>query len=180
MLAVGQPSQQTPALKTRRLGEKTLTLGNMKDRDLIARAILIKDGALLVNGNSNKKTGERYVALPGGHVDPGESCIDALKREIEEELAATCEVGELAFVTEDIYPGREKDEKARHELTLFYQATISGEKTRADGTIESPESWKNFHWLPLGDIAEANLLPRSAKKRLLDAELPLYQFTDSR
>ncbi|BCM90463.1 hypothetical protein IAD21_02316 [Abditibacteriota bacterium] len=153
----------------------------MKDRDLIARAIMIKDGALLVNGNTNKKTGEGYVALPGGHVDPGESCIEALKREIEEELAASCEVGELAFVTEDIYAGREKDEKvARHELTLFYQATISGEKTREDGTIESPEKWKNFHWLPLSEIGEANLLPRSAKKRLLDSQAPLYQFTDSR
>lgn len=152
----------------------------MKDRDLIARAILVKDSALLVNGNSNKKTGEKYVALPGGHVDPGESCIEALKREIEEELAATCEVGTLVFVTEDIYAGREKDEKSRHELTLFFAATISGEKTHADGTIESPEKWKNFHWLPLTQLEETNLLPRSAKKRLLDEDSPVYQFTDSR
>lgn len=152
----------------------------MKDRDLIARAILIKDGALLVNGNTNKKTGEAYVALPGGHVDPGESCIEALKREIEEELAASCEVGELAFVTEDIYPGREEGEKKRHELTLFFEATISGEQTRADGSIESPEKWKNFHWLPLSALGDTNLLPRSAKKRLLDQATGLYQFTDSR
>lgn len=152
----------------------------MKDRDLIARAVIIRDGALLVNGNSNKKTGDKYVALPGGHVDPGESCIEALKREIEEELAAKCEVGELAFVVEDIYPGREKDEKQRHELTLFFAATLSGETTRADGTLESPEKWKNFHWLQLANLSETNLLPRGAKKHLLDENAPLYQFTDSR
>lgn len=152
----------------------------MKDRDLIARAVIIKNGALLVNGNFNKKTGERYVALPGGHVDPGEHCVEALKREIEEELAASCEVGELAFVTEDIYPGREKDEKQRHELTLFFNATLSGETLRTDGTIASPEEWKNFHWLPLAQLGETNLLPRSAKKSILDKNAPLYQFTDSR
>ena len=152
----------------------------MKDRDLIARAVIVRDGALLVNGNSNKKTGDKYVALPGGHVDPGESCIEALKREIEEELAAKCEVGELVFVVEDIYPGREKDEKQRHELTLFFSAILSGETTRADGTLESPEKWKNFHWLPLAQLSEANLLPRGAKKHLLDNSSPLYQFTDSR
>ena len=152
----------------------------MKDRDLIARAVIIRDGALLVNGNTSKKTGMAYVALPGGHVDPGEHCVEALKREIEEELAASCEVGEMLFVTEDIYPGRDKDEKQRHELTLFFGATISGETTRADGTLESPEKWKNFHWLPLAQLSEANLLPRVAKKRLLDSSAPLYQFSDSR
>jgi 8-oxo-dGTP diphosphatase len=152
----------------------------MKDRDLIARAVLIKNGALLVNANSSPKTGEAYVALPGGHVDPGEHCAQALQREIEEELAARCEVGALLFVTEDIYGGREKGEKQRHELTLFFAATIEGETTRDDGTIQSPEKWKNFRWLPLTELAGANLLPRSAKKRLLDEAAPLYQFTDSR
>jgi len=152
----------------------------MKDRDLIARAVIIREGALLVNGNTNRKTGQSYVALPGGHVDPGENCVEALKREIEEELHATCQVAALLFVTEDIYPGREEGEKQRHELTLFFQATLSGETTRADGTVESPEKWKNFHWLSLGELSNSNLLPRSAKNRLLNEDAPLYQFTDSR
>jgi 8-oxo-dGTP diphosphatase len=152
----------------------------MKDRDLIARAVIWKDGALLVNGNTNRKTGEKYVALPGGHVDPGEHCVEALKREIEEELAASCEVGDLLFVTESIYAGREKDEKQRHELTLFFAATISGEQTREDGTIKSPEKWKNFHWLPENGLAGANLLPADAKSWLLKQNTSLYSFSDTR
>jgi 8-oxo-dGTP diphosphatase len=152
----------------------------MKDRDLIARAVIWKDGALLVNGNTNRKTGEKYVALPGGHVDPGEHCVEALKREIEEELAASCEVGDLLFVTESIYAGREKDEKQRHELTLFFAATISGEQTREDGTIKSPEKWKNFHWLPENQLEAANLLPTDAKSWLLKQDTSLYSFSDTR
>lgn len=152
----------------------------MKTAEIIARAVIWKNGALLVNGNSNKKTGAKYVALPGGHVDPGEGCVEALKREIEEELAAKCEVGDLLFVTENFYPGREKDEKQRHELTLFFAATISGEQTRDDGTIFSPEDWKNFHWLPESKLEGANLLPEAAKKWLLKQSAALYSFADSR
>lgn len=152
----------------------------MKPPEIIARAVIWKDGALLVNGNQNKKTGEKYVALPGGHVDPGEHCVEALKREIEEELSARCEVGDLLFVTESIYAGREKDEKQRHELTLFFEATISGEQTREDGTIFSPEAWKNFHWLRQSEVESANLLPADAKKRLLGRSAALYSFADTR
>ncbi len=160
------------------------------ERDLIARAIIWKNDCLLVNGNKNKKTGEKYVALPGGHVDPGESCVQALQREIEEELAAKCEVGDLVFASENIYAGRELDEKKRHELTLVWNASISGEKSNADGTIESPEEWKNFHWLPKAQLETANLLPVTIKEFLIRSEyreeesvsedLPRYAFVDSR
>jgi 8-oxo-dGTP diphosphatase len=171
-----------------------LTLADMakhnSDRDLIARAIIWKNDCLLVNGNTNKKTSERYVALPGGHVDPGESCVQALQREIEEELAAKCSVGDLVFASENIYAGRELNEKKRHELTLVWSASISGEKTNADGTIESPEEWKNFHWLPKSQLESANLLPATMKEFLIlsafgeeeevAGELPRYAFADSR
>ncbi len=152
----------------------------MKPPELIARAVIHKNGALLVNGNTNKKTGQKYVALPGGHVDPGEDCVFALKREIEEEMAAECEVGDLLFVVESIYAGREEGEKQRHELTLFFAATIIGEQTGEDGTIFSPEAWKNFHWLPENELETANLLPGAAKKRLLGQSAALYDFSDTR
>lgn len=150
-------------------------------RDLIARAIIWKNDCLLVNGNTNKKTGQKYVALPGGHVDPGENCVQALQREIEEELAARCEVFDLVFVSENIYAGREKTEQQRHELTLVWNAQIEGETTRENGTIQSPEAWKNFHWLPKSQIVSANLLPETIKQFLLaENESPRYFFADTR
>ena len=150
------------------------------DRDLIARAILWKNDALLVNANYNSKTGENYVALPGGHVDAGEHCVQALQREIEEELAAQCQIGALQFVCENIYAGRRKSETQRHELTLFFAGTISGEQTRADSTIFSPEADKNFRWLPRAELEKANLLPADAKAFLLGQSGDLYHFSDTR
>ena len=148
--------------------------------DLIARVVLWKDGALLVNANRNSKTGDSYVALPGGHVDAGEHCVQALQREIEEELAAKCEVGDLQFVCENIYAGRRKSESQRHELTLVFAGTIAGEKTRDDGTIESPEKDKNFRWLPREELADANLLPADIKAFLLGEIEEKYRFSDTR
>ncbi len=155
------------------------------DRDLISRALIIKNGAILVNQNVNRKTGEAYVALPGGHVDPGEDCKTALIREIEEELAAEAKVHKLLFVAENIYAGRSKEEKQRHELTLIFAGEISGETS--DGlSVRSPEADKNFRWLPLEELGQANLLPANVKDFLV-RELPLeptqfadrYSFTDT-
>ena len=149
------------------------------DQDLIARAIIWKENALLVNANHNSKTGDSYVALPGGHVDPGENCVQALQREIEEEMAAQCEVGDLAFVCENIYAGRRKSETQRHELTLVFEATLSGEQTREDGTLKSPEADKNFHWLPRAELERAHLLPADVKAFLL-GDARRYRFSDTR
>ncbi len=148
--------------------------------DLIARAILWKDDALLVNANHNAKTGDDYVALPGGHVDPGEHCVEALQREIEEELAAQCQIGDLQFVSENVYAGRRQKESRRHELTLVFAGTISGEQTREDGTIHSPEKDKNFRWLPRAELATANLLPADIKAFLLGQIEQRYRFSDTR
>ena len=150
----------------------------MDNRDLIARAVLIKQGALLVNQNSNRKTGEKYVALPGGHVDPGEDCKGALTREIEEELAASAVIGDLVFVSESIYAGRNVGEKKRHELTLIFAGEISGEKSVGKSVL-SPEGDKDFVWLPLDQLAGANLLPANVKRFLLGHDLARYDFTDS-
>lgn len=156
------------------------------DRDLIARGLFLKQNLILVNQNVNRKTGEAYVALPGGHVDPGEDCQTALAREIEEELDGKANVGDLLFVSESIYAGRSHEEKKRHELTLVFAAEISGERTEGDRVL-SPETDKNFRWLPLSAVPEANLLPAAIKEFVIShlklagpaAESPRYVFQDS-
>jgi len=147
-------------------------------RELIARVAIIQNDCILVNQGQNKKSGEQYFALPGGHVDPGESCAQAAQRELEEELAAQIEVGELLFVSEQIYEGRKKGDEQRHELTLVFAATLTTAPREENGKILSPEKSKNFQWLPLTQLADANLLPRSLKQFLLKESPARYAFHD--
>ena len=53
--------------------------------------ILIKDNRVLVERRRmDKETDPGAVVIPGGHVEEGETHIEALKRELLEELGVTC------------------------------------------------------------------------------------------
>ena len=154
-----------------------------RDRDLIARAIVVRDGAVLVNRSRNSKTGEEYFALPGGHIDPGEDCITALEREFEEELGAKVAVYDLCFVSESIYAGRRKSETKRHELVLYFHADLASDLQENGKEVLSPEKDKNFQWLQLELLPTSNMLPVSVKEYLLatilERETAHYTFSDS-
>ncbi len=147
-------------------------------RELIARVVIMRHDCLLVNQGQSKLTAETYFALPGGHVDPGESCPQAAQRELEEELEAQIEVGDLLFVGEQIYAGRKKTDGKRHEVTLLFAATLTQAPREENGKLFSPEPSKNFQWLPLSQLPDANLLPRSIKQYLLKEIAARYAFHD--
>lgn len=148
-----------------------------KTHELIARGVIRKGGAILVNYGRNAKTGERYYALPGGHIDAGEDARTAVVRECEEELQIAVQAGDLVFVSESIYPGRHEDDGKRHEIVLYFEAELKSEPQMRDGAILSPESDKEFRWLPLEDVAGANVRPASFKEWLLGAPAR-YGFRD--
>ena len=153
--------------------------------ELIARGVIMRDGAVLANHSRNRKTETEYYALPGSHVDPGESCVAALQREIIEEIGCDVMVGDLLFVSESLYPGRSEDDHQRHELVLYFEATLQGTWRESDDRVESPEPGKDFRWLSLEELSDANLLPRSVKEFLLNRKIhhtpqesPAYVFSD--
>ena len=152
-------------------------------QEVIVRGILLRDGRVLANKSRGGKTGMPYAALPGGHLDPGESCRQAVAREFEEELGASIEVGSLCFVSESVYPGRTASDKSRHELVLYFHVTLRGDLAERDGRIVSPEASKNFAWIPLDQLDEANLLPLAIRGYLRgeheDSLRDLYSFDDS-
>ncbi len=59
------------------------------------RGIILHGEKLLVVKGSH---GRPYYALPGGHLDPGESPVECIKRELLEELGITPEIGRLLYV----------------------------------------------------------------------------------
>lgn len=56
------------------------------------------DGHVLVMERQNTGFADGLVGLPSGHLDPGETVLDAAAREAEEEIGVVIEPADLTFV----------------------------------------------------------------------------------
>jgi ADP-ribose pyrophosphatase YjhB (NUDIX family) len=81
------------------------------------RAIIVHNGRLLVV--KHQKTNE-YYALPGGHLEWGEDIIEAIKREVVEELGIEPKVGRLLYVHNLIQPEKESL-PAKQSIEFFFE-----------------------------------------------------------
>lgn len=72
----------------------------MSDRRVSARGIIYKDGKLLAQRPKSTKTGEEYEfwCTMGGGMDPGESIVECLHREMIEETGIEPEIGRLLYI----------------------------------------------------------------------------------
>ena len=95
---------------------------------------LIEDGDKILLQNRVKKDWQGY-ALPGGHVEPGESFVDAVIREMKEETGLDIKNPRLAGVKQ--FPIRD----GRYVVLLFRTAEYSGTLLSSDeGRMEWVEN----------------------------------------
>jgi 8-oxo-dGTP diphosphatase len=86
-------------------------------------AILMWQGRILLC--RQEKPGKEYWLLPGGGVDAGETLVEALRRELREELGVTADVqfeGPVAIV-DSIAPKSVKSRK--HVVHIIFAADLS-------------------------------------------------------
>ena len=132
--------------------------GKMKTINVVA-AIIVDDDKILTTQRGYGDFKGMWE-FPGGKIEAGESPEEALKREINEELNVTIEVGEFVKKIEYDYPQFHlsmecficKIEAGKLELKEHQQA-----KWVTKDTID------NVNWLP----ADVELIPK-LKKRLSD------------
>jgi len=99
-------------------------------------AILSKgDKVLLGKRLAGPKTG--YYGLPGGHIEFGETNLDACKRELEEET--NLKVGNLEKVTfsDAVIDGE-------HFVSVFFGAELDDDIEAENPEPEAHESWEWF------------------------------------
>ncbi|MCR4929156.1 MAG: 8-oxo-dGTP diphosphatase [Lachnospiraceae bacterium] len=102
---------------------------------------LIQDGNRILLQNRIKEDWKGYT-LPGGHVEPGESFVDAVVREMKEETGLDLISARLVGIKQ--FP----IENGRYIVLLFKSDNFSGD------VISSEEG--EMEWIDLNDIENIN------------------------
>jgi 8-oxo-dGTP diphosphatase len=96
----------------------------------VGAVITRADGQLLLIKRGNEP-GRGLWSLPGGHVEPGESDVVAVAREVREETGLVVKVGALA--------GRVQ--RGRYDISDYFATVVSGELAAATDALDAV--WDN-------------------------------------
>jgi 8-oxo-dGTP pyrophosphatase MutT (NUDIX family) len=91
-----KPSKSSGSSKRRRRGTRA------QDREFSAGGVVVRgDQVVVIVPTRRAADGSRVLALPKGHVDPGETPVQAAEREVREETGIraepVCELGESRY-----------------------------------------------------------------------------------
>ncbi len=105
-----------------------------------------------------------YWILPGGVVEPRETLHEAVRREMLEETGLSCEVGEMVFVKELLYPEPEADNRGsrHHSISIGFSCQVTGGEliTGKDPELGDQEQVIiEARWLPLERLGEYEIYP---------------------
>lgn len=118
---------------------------------------------------------DNFFALPGGSVEFGESSVEAIEREMNEELGATVKVDRLVWVAENFFKYQDKE---CHEIGLYYLTEFTNDSKKFynldkfDGVefeFNQDQQFKlHFEWVPIGNLKNFEIKPAFLKIGLLD------------
>lgn len=126
-----------------------------------ARAIIIEDDKLLVFFRRKIKDGREitYYAIPGGHVEKGDSLEETVIRELKEEMNLDIEILE--------YLGKlSVDNREEH----YYYAKIVGGELKFGGEELERNSYDNYYeirWLPISELDNSDIKSIDLIKKVL-------------
>ena len=104
-------------------------------------------------------------ALPGGHLEFGETLVACLSREIFEESGLNVEAEKLVYVHENFYTLRKVK---THEIGFYFLVDLNSEFPRPDreGYIPSREAHIRIRLLPLARLGSFPLMPPFLREEL--------------
>jgi 8-oxo-dGTP diphosphatase len=99
-------------------------------RACVSAAIFREGRVLLVKRRHAPAAG--VWSLPGGHIEPGETALDAVHRELQEETAITARIAEIAGLRDVIHRNDSGELIFHRVIIVFCGDWLSGEPEAGD------------------------------------------------
>lgn len=138
-------------------------------------AIVIQNSKILV-----QKINEcDYYILPGGHVLLGESSIDALKRELKEEIRYDINIEQckLFCFHENFY---NKNERTEHWIENYFTVKTKDVLPSKDWEVEENDDRElkllHFKWVSIEELRNLDLKPVAIKKLLIENKINDFSY----
>ncbi|WP_313893575.1 NUDIX domain-containing protein [Psychrobacillus sp.] len=131
--------------------------------------LLIHDGKLLIMQDENQP----YYYVPGGRVMLHEKSVDAMKREVEEELSAEVNIKRMLWVNENFF-NEERLNEQFHEICFFYLLELKDPEILNRGEefiINEDGKIHTYYWKSFEQLKDIQLYPLFLKEKMM--ELPL-------
>ncbi|HAU66503.1 TPA: DNA hydrolase [Candidatus Uhrbacteria bacterium] len=108
--------------------------------------VLVCDDRVLLIERTKPPFEDKYV-FPGGHVEEGESLIEAVVRELQEEVGVEVSISDLNYLMKLDVPDR--DPRPGRRVAHVFWARVSA---RMFETAEAGSDARAIHILPLNEI----------------------------
>ena len=131
--------------------------------------VLIQNGCILLQRDAG---GDEY-ALPGGHVQVGETTMQALAREWQEEMGVfvTCE--KLLWTEECFFEWRGKQ---NHHLCFYYLIRADSDASLPETAAFTPHRDNpavEVGWLPIDRLQEVTIYPAFIREEIHRLDAPI-------
>ena len=146
------------------LDKEGFDVGHCTENVELTVLCLIQDGNRILLQNRIKEDWKGYT-FPGGHVEPGESFVEAVKREMKEETGLDILNPRLVGIKQ--FP----IEKGRYIVLLF-------KATEFSGTVVSSDEGE-MEWIDIDKLADVNVVEdfHDLMKVLNDPNINEFQYT---
>ena len=153
-------------------------LGNDLKFKYRVSAIFIRDNKLLVN-----KYDENSYCLPGGYVEIGETSMEAMLRELKEELNLDFDIINFAGVMENFFTNL-KGQKT-HGLDFYYYVKLKNDNDFQLIDYNRIEIDKGnivqhqFSWIELDKLMSPKILPLEIRKIIKESEISFHMIINN-
>lgn len=121
-----------------------------------AKALILSDEQILCQVKLFK--GVRYLSLPGGTQEAGETLEETLLRECDEEIGAAVIINELAFVCPHQKSVSAPTKPGREKLEFVFACEVSDNYVPSNGPSPDAEQI-DVCWVDIADLAIQPCLP---------------------